>query len=182
MRARVYAKCDGHCAYCGKEITLKQMQVDHIIPRSRYNRQHNCLVVNSKAFTEYGLEDERNLNPSCVRCNLWKRTFTVEEFRKEIKAQVHRLRERSSGFRLAEDFGLIIPGKDRIVFYYERLRIWDKRSILVHFKDTRTFAFNDTLDLPLCSHGVNVVLSDKKEDVTCRACLRKLFLKGELKK
>ena len=31
-REEVYNKCDGHCAYCGNEITIKQMQIDHIEP------------------------------------------------------------------------------------------------------------------------------------------------------
>ena len=32
MRQRVYDKYDGHCAYCGREIKMSEMQVDHIIP------------------------------------------------------------------------------------------------------------------------------------------------------
>jgi 5-methylcytosine-specific restriction endonuclease McrA len=32
IRELVYNKCGGHCAYCGVEITSKQMQVDHIEP------------------------------------------------------------------------------------------------------------------------------------------------------
>ena len=32
MRQQVYDKYHGHCAYCGREITMKEMQVDHIVP------------------------------------------------------------------------------------------------------------------------------------------------------
>ena len=32
LRLKVYDKYRGHCAYCGKEIVMKDMQVDHIIP------------------------------------------------------------------------------------------------------------------------------------------------------
>ena len=32
-RKEVLEKYNGHCAYCGKEITLKEMQVDHKHPR-----------------------------------------------------------------------------------------------------------------------------------------------------
>ena len=35
-REEVLKKYDGHCAYCGAEITLKQMQVDHLIPMELY--------------------------------------------------------------------------------------------------------------------------------------------------
>ena len=31
-RKEVLEKYNGHCAYCGKEITLKEMQVDHKHP------------------------------------------------------------------------------------------------------------------------------------------------------
>ena len=35
-RLAVYDKTNGHCAYCGKEITLQQMQVDHVVPVEFY--------------------------------------------------------------------------------------------------------------------------------------------------
>ena len=31
-REAVYAKYDGHCAYCGRDIDIKDMQVDHFLP------------------------------------------------------------------------------------------------------------------------------------------------------
>lgn len=31
-REAVYRKYDGHCAYCGREIAYKDMQVDHFLP------------------------------------------------------------------------------------------------------------------------------------------------------
>ena len=34
-REQVYNKYYGHCAYCGKEIQYKDMQLDHLIPRQR---------------------------------------------------------------------------------------------------------------------------------------------------
>lgn len=30
-RTAIYNKYSGHCAYCGKEIEYKDMQVDHLI-------------------------------------------------------------------------------------------------------------------------------------------------------
>ena len=32
-REIVYNKYNGHCAYCGCEIEMKDMQVDHIVPK-----------------------------------------------------------------------------------------------------------------------------------------------------
>ena len=34
-RLKVYLMYDGHCAYCGKDIEYKDMQVDHIVPKNR---------------------------------------------------------------------------------------------------------------------------------------------------
>ena len=36
-REIVYNKYNGHCAYCGCEIEMKDMQVDHIVPKCRNN-------------------------------------------------------------------------------------------------------------------------------------------------
>ena len=36
-RKKVYEKYNGHCAYCGCEITLEVMQVDHLIPMQFYD-------------------------------------------------------------------------------------------------------------------------------------------------
>ncbi len=31
-REAVYQKYDGHCAYCGRKMAYKDMQVDHFLP------------------------------------------------------------------------------------------------------------------------------------------------------
>lgn len=48
IRQIVYDKHRGHCAYCGREIAYKDMQVDHIYPQYRG-----------------GKDDLDNLNPAC---------------------------------------------------------------------------------------------------------------------
>lgn len=37
IRQAVYAKFGGKCAYCGREIAYKDMQVDHFIPKRGWN-------------------------------------------------------------------------------------------------------------------------------------------------
>lgn len=39
VRQQVYDKCNGHCAYCGCKLDIKDMQVDHIesVYRAEYN-------------------------------------------------------------------------------------------------------------------------------------------------
>jgi len=63
-REEVYNKCEGHCGYCGKEITIKQMQVDHIKPLYRNDKVTTLEVWG----VERGSDNFDNLMPSCARC------------------------------------------------------------------------------------------------------------------
>jgi 5-methylcytosine-specific restriction endonuclease McrA len=115
-REEVYNKCGGHCAYCGNEITIKQMQIDHIKPLYR-NDDDTTL----KGWgVERGTDDMDNLLPSCSRCNKWKSTFTLENFRKVIKTSINRLERDTPNYNLAKDFGLITENAVEVVFYFEK--------------------------------------------------------------
>jgi 5-methylcytosine-specific restriction endonuclease McrA len=115
-RQEVYDKCDGHCAYCGKEITFKQMQVDHIKP---LYRNDNVITLESWGV-ERGTDDIDNLLPSCARCNRWKSTFSLEMFRKEIELQIERLNNYNNNYRMAKDYGLISENNNKVIFYFEK--------------------------------------------------------------
>jgi hypothetical protein len=115
-RQEVYDKCDGHCAYCGKEITFKQMQVDHIKP---LYRNDNVVTLESWGV-ERGTDDIDNLLPSCARCNRWKSTFSLEMFRKEIELQIERLNNYNNNYRMAKDYGLISENNNKVIFYFEK--------------------------------------------------------------
>ena len=116
LREQVYNKHGGKCAYCGKSLLQSQMQVDHIKPLFR-SWSDNELVYRG---LERGKNDADNLNPSCVRCNRWKATYTLEEFRIEIKAQLARVTRDSAGFRLALDYNQIKATDKPVLFYFER--------------------------------------------------------------
>lgn len=104
IRELVYAKCGGHCAYCGREIAYKDMQVDHI-----------------KAQYKGGTDEAENLLPACRMCNFRKQTLSVEQFRREIKDQCNGLFERSFQARMSLAYGLIERVDKPIVFYFEKL-------------------------------------------------------------
>ena len=53
-------------------------------------------------------------------CNRWKSTFSREEFRAEMAAQVERLRRDSAAFRMAERHGLVAVTGSPVVFWFER--------------------------------------------------------------
>lgn len=115
-RQEVYNKCDGHCAYCGKDITLKQMQVDHKEPLFRNSTNEELQWYKRTR----GTNEMDNLLPSCARCNRWKSTYTIEEFRKEISLQIQRLNNYSSNYRMVKDYNLIQETNNTVVFYYEK--------------------------------------------------------------
>jgi 5-methylcytosine-specific restriction endonuclease McrA len=116
LREAVYNKCCGHCAYCGCEITYKQMHVDHVT--AAYHDWSDAKCKRRKVTR--GTDDMENLMPACARCNRWKATYSLEHFRKEVEAQVERLNRYSANYRLAKDYGLITEKPQPIKFYFER--------------------------------------------------------------
>lgn len=114
-RETVWLKCDKRCGYCGREITIKQMQIDHIVPVFRGWKDEEIERYDLKR----GSGELDNLLPSCARCNKWKGTFTIEQFRKEIELQLDRLKRDSPGYRLSLDYGLVEENPKNVVFYFE---------------------------------------------------------------
>lgn len=105
-RHAVYEKYDGHCAYCGKEIEYKDMQVDHLIPKG--------------AYINPGTDDIENLMPSCRRCNHYKRANSLEAFRKAIGSIKHKLAERSYIYMVGIDYVFFDSNIEKVKFYFEQ--------------------------------------------------------------
>lgn len=80
-REAVYRKYDGHCAYCGREIAYKDMQVDHYRP------------LRAWGIEDAGTDDLDNLMPACRMCNHYKRANSLETFRRYIAEIPRKLRE-----------------------------------------------------------------------------------------
>ncbi|WP_295054272.1 HNH endonuclease signature motif containing protein [Ruminococcus sp.] len=102
-RLKVYEKYDGHCAYCGCTLELKDMQVDHI----------------QSVYWYDGANDIENYNPACRMCNFYKSTMSVEDFREQLGKILSRL-EKVFIFRLAKKYGLIREIKEPVIFYFEK--------------------------------------------------------------
>lgn len=117
IREIVYAKYDGRCAYCGDPITLKEMQVDHIIAQYEYeNRSHKM------GKGDMDKDDLENLNPACRMCNFYKGTSTIEEFRNwKLKGIIDRL-QKSFIFRLALKYKMIEVKRWDGKFYFEKIK------------------------------------------------------------
>lgn len=112
LREAVYHKYDKHCAYCGKEITTKDFQVDHLIPvqRERFGK-----------YTEEQLERFENYMPACRRCNNYKRAHSLEVFRKYIEEIPRKLKERNYIYKVGLDYNLIEEHPKKIEFYFEQV-------------------------------------------------------------
>lgn len=106
-REEVWNKYNKHCAYCGKTLEYKQMQVDHLIPKrlfSKYDKTKNNL---------------QNLMPSCRRCNHYKRCHNLEDFRKLILTLHQRINEQYIN-KVAIDYGIINISPFTGKFYFEK--------------------------------------------------------------
>jgi 5-methylcytosine-specific restriction endonuclease McrA len=115
-RQQVYDKYNGHCAYCGIPMAIKDMQVDHIIPQWLCETKDHRY---RKSVSEVHCHE--NYMPSCRSCNNYKSGNPLEAFRASVENQIEILRRDRPTFRLAERFGLIECRPKEIVFYFETL-------------------------------------------------------------
>jgi len=115
-RKRVLNKFGSRCGYCGSEIDITSMQIDHIIPIYRNSSNEELKRMN----VVRGTNEYSNLMPSCKKCNNYKKTMSVETFRNEMQKQVERLRKYSSNYHFAKSFGLVEETNKQVVFYFEK--------------------------------------------------------------
>lgn len=111
VREEVFQKYEGHCAYCGKKLEYKEMQVDHLIP---YQRER---------FGKYSEEEIwcfENYMPSCRRCNHYKRAHSLETFRRLV-AEIPKKLSELYIFKVGVDYELCSTTERPIVFYFEAL-------------------------------------------------------------
>jgi hypothetical protein len=101
-RKLVFAKYDGHCAYCGCLLTMSSMQIDHI-----------------NAFSFGGSDDIANLNPACRKCNWSKHNQGIEQLREEIGRYLVSLNKYDHDYQMAKKYGLIKETDQPVRFYYE---------------------------------------------------------------
>lgn len=103
-REQVYNKCNGHCAYCGCELKIKDMQIDHI--------QSLCW--------HDGTNEMSNLLPACRSCNHYKGTSTLENFRRNLERMPQVLMRDSVTYRIAARYRLVVPKEHKVKFYFEK--------------------------------------------------------------
>lgn len=110
-RQAILTKTNGHCAYCGCELTLKTMQIDHVEPLIRYKGRNEG----------WGTDTMDNMLPSCRSCNHYKATMNLEMFRRAIEAWPEVLLRDSVTYRNALRYGLVESKPRKVRFYFEQL-------------------------------------------------------------
>jgi len=109
-RLKVLSKYGSRCAYCGDNISINTLQVDHIEPKNRHLKPHLR-----------GTDELFNLNPSCKSCNSSKSTWSIEEFRDRILYKIEIQRRDNANFRLRDRFKLIKVSSSPVIFYFETI-------------------------------------------------------------
>lgn len=99
IRQQVYDRYNGHCAYCGCELDIKDMQVDHL------DSVYRAEIEGREADNSID-----NLMPACRMCNFYKGTSTIEELRKKLR--------KFESERLGEDF------TTRLAYKYGMVEFW----------------------------------------------------------
>lgn len=123
QRQIAYDKYNGRCGYCGDEIKIKDMQVDHIIAQMSFlmNVKNRFRVPHFlKHLTEHDIDHIDNAMPACRICNKRKDTCDLELFRSELQDQAKRAAKTSANYRMALKYGQIKETPKPIVFYFER--------------------------------------------------------------
>ena len=109
IRQLIFDKYNGRCAYCGVKLTQKTFNVDHLIPKRRFDTS-----------LPHGTDKTENLNPSCFSCNASKNSLELDMWKEEITKKYDRLLRDCSRFRLLVRFGLIRKVNKPFKFYFEK--------------------------------------------------------------
>lgn len=130
MRIQILNKYDNKCSYCGKEIDLYSMQIDHFI-----------------SLRSGGSDEINNLYPSCKLCNHYKRASDIETFRNFFIGKITERLKKIYIFRVAINYGIVSLNEWDSKFYfekYERKMQLTKKSIPID---------NSVLRMILCDLG-----------------------------
>ena len=115
QRTDIYRKYGGRCAYCGRIISLEDMQIDHLVPKYR--------TLSDEALRELGLQrgsdDIDNLMPACRPCNYRKGSLSLENFRNALQRGQICCR-RDFTYRMMVQYGLVVEMPAEVEFYFEK--------------------------------------------------------------
>lgn len=111
-REAVYAKCGGRCAYCGYEIRIKEMQIDHL-----------------ESFYNGGKDEIDNLLPSCRQCNFYKSAYSLDGFREMLMNVLPNSIAKLFQVKIGMKYGYLKKGEPWDgKFYFEKMQKGDDNA------------------------------------------------------
>lgn len=119
-RAAILAKTGGRCAYCGCELTIKNMTADHVEPIVRPLVCRDGVI---SARNVQGTPEQESLSnklPACRSCNSYKSSLSVEDFRARVEHWPDVMEHGNSTVRAMIRFGLLELKRRPVVFWFER--------------------------------------------------------------
>lgn len=123
-RTLVFNMFSGHCAYCGKKITLSNFETDHIFSSVEYQSLQfaNAEIFNpgtGELITSYN--HLANLFPSCVSCNRIKKEDSLSVFRYHLSSYRDNIFVKNKMLRTLNALGLIVVMSKPVIFFYEKV-------------------------------------------------------------
>lgn len=112
-RLVVLSKFNNKCAYCGCDLEIRTLCIDHLIPKRRGTYQTK--------FDSELVDCIENFMPCCKACNSSKGSMLLEVWREELYLKINRLLKHSSTYRAALKFNLVAPTNNPVIFYFETL-------------------------------------------------------------
>lgn len=92
------------CVYCGREITFKEMEIDHVYPRNIHNIEEQD--VNYRAIS-----NNDNYVIACPDCNRLKSNRTADEFLQYVREDLLNDLHKNIKYRVALQMGIISEDK-----------------------------------------------------------------------
>lgn len=111
-RELIFNKYGEKCDYCGCNLQ-KGWHIDHLEPIVRNWKNGTCEKPENEKLENY--------NPSCPSCNIQKNSYTLEQFRENIKQFVNSLNQYSTQYKFAKKYGLVKETEIEVKFYFETL-------------------------------------------------------------
>ena len=111
LRIIILKKFNNKCAYCGGDLDLSNLNIDHISPKNRKSKGK-----------EIGDDSINNFNPSCFTCNSSKGNLSIDEWRNAIENKNYMCFKNSATYRVLIHFNRIIEIKEPIEFYFEKIK------------------------------------------------------------
>ncbi len=140
IRYRVLKAARGRCELCGIPSKFAPIDVDHIIPRSRADRDGFILKDNVRMH----VDDERNLQALCFRCNRAKRDQDDTDFRlptrKLVRDRIPDEIRKGGGVPITS----VVTGKAFSESLYAKL--WEEHAELISANESTTDRSQRILD------------------------------------